>query len=28
VVAAFQSEEVAMVINEEPPLKGIALPAW
>jgi D-methionine transport system substrate-binding protein len=28
VVAAFQSPEVARVINEEPPLKGIALPAW
>jgi D-methionine transport system substrate-binding protein len=28
VVAAFQSPEVARMINEEPPLKGIALPAW
>jgi D-methionine transport system substrate-binding protein len=28
VVAAFQSPEVTRVINEEPPLKGIALPAW
>ncbi|MDR2767820.1 MAG: MetQ/NlpA family ABC transporter substrate-binding protein [Treponema sp.] len=28
VIAAFQSPEVARVINEETPLKGIALPAW
>ncbi|MDR2102993.1 MAG: MetQ/NlpA family ABC transporter substrate-binding protein [Treponema sp.] len=28
VVAAFQTPEVARVINEEAPLKGIALPAW
>jgi D-methionine transport system substrate-binding protein len=28
VIAAFQSPEVARVINEEAPLKGIALPAW
>ncbi|MDR2072996.1 MAG: MetQ/NlpA family ABC transporter substrate-binding protein [Spirochaetaceae bacterium] len=28
VVAAFQTEEVKKVIEEEPPLTGIALPAW
>ncbi|MDR2551892.1 MAG: MetQ/NlpA family ABC transporter substrate-binding protein [Treponema sp.] len=28
VVAAFHTEEVARVIQEEPPLTGIALPAW
>jgi D-methionine transport system substrate-binding protein len=28
VIAAFQSPEVVRVINEEAPLKGIALPAW
>ncbi|MDR1506629.1 MAG: MetQ/NlpA family ABC transporter substrate-binding protein [Treponema sp.] len=28
VIAAFQSPEVARVINEEAPLRGIALPAW
>jgi D-methionine transport system substrate-binding protein len=28
VVAAFQTEEVARVITDEPPLKGTALPAW
>jgi D-methionine transport system substrate-binding protein len=28
VIAAFQSTEVVRVINEEAPLKGIALPAW
>jgi D-methionine transport system substrate-binding protein len=28
VIAAFQTEEVARVITDEPPLKGTALPAW
>ncbi|MDR3334040.1 MAG: MetQ/NlpA family ABC transporter substrate-binding protein [Treponema sp.] len=28
VVAAFQTETVAKVITDEPPLKGTALPAW
>jgi D-methionine transport system substrate-binding protein len=28
VIAAFQTSEVARVINDEPPLKGTALPAW
>jgi D-methionine transport system substrate-binding protein len=28
VIAAFQTEAVAKVITDEPPLKGTALPAW
>jgi D-methionine transport system substrate-binding protein len=28
VMAAFQTEEVARVITDEPPLRGTALPAW
>ncbi|MDR1468184.1 MAG: MetQ/NlpA family ABC transporter substrate-binding protein [Spirochaetaceae bacterium] len=28
VIAAFQSDAVARVITDEPPLKGTALPAW
>ncbi|MDR1107925.1 MAG: hypothetical protein LBL19_02700, partial [Spirochaetaceae bacterium] len=28
VIAAFQTEGVAKVITDEPPLRGTALPAW